>query len=591
MASFFAGGARPDAVNGDIWHKSAPSAVRKAAAHGNLPRSWDAWSKHLSERVRPVHPDDLFPAGESSLHWGLPTEWRVHSSAMIAPGSCCDGEEQRILGWLGEVAGGTLGVEYALDALTLSRRLPCLAERLSADTWFALLGHLIEAVGEAGSIDPQQQPLLAQLLAGELPLTLAYLFPELKPCRALAAEARHVLATGLADLLDGDGLLHGSHIALARPLLACWTRCRVLGKGMRRACFPAPVWRQYKHMVRHVLRFTRHDGSAMLAPAAPDGDEELLKTAMALGGGTSNLRIAARAAAKAKNGKRGRSLDAALPEPAAQGEWAAAALLRTDWSRRAERLAVVYTGREVELELDTGKEVLLSGSWGFDVTRDGKPLTPTSEWDQVCWVTDDDIDYLELQIELDGGVRVQRQMALAREDRFLFLADAVLSGEPGRLEYRACLPLWPGVEFRPAEESREGYLEGTKRRALVLPLALAEWRSLWAPGELQATAAGLEATHAAKASCLYIPLFFDLNRHRFTRPYTWRRLTVAESLAAQPGDVAVGYRIAIGKEQWLIYRSLAANGNRTLLGHNLSTEALIARFDSTGEVESLIEVE
>jgi hypothetical protein len=76
-----------------------------------------------------------------------------------------------------------------------------------------------------------------------------------------------------------------------------------------------------------------------------------------------------------------------------------------------------------------------------------------------------------------------------------------------------------------------------------------------------------------------------------TRRLTWRKLTVAESLETQPDDVAVGYRVQIGKEQWLIYRSLVEPANRTLLGHNLSTEALVARFDRTGEVEPLVEVE
>ena len=55
--------------------------------------------------------------------------------------------------------------------------------------------------------------------------------------------------------------------------------------------------------------------------------------------------------------------------------------------------------------------------------------------------------------------------------------------------------------------------------------------------------------------------------------------------------MAVGYRVAIGKKQWLIYRSLARPANRSLLGHNLESETLVARFDRRGEVESLIEIE
>ena len=32
-------------------------------------------------------------------------------------------------------------------------------------------------------------------------------------------------------------------------------------------------------------------------------------------------------------------------------------------------------------------------------------------------------------------------------------------------------------------------------------------------------------------------------------------------------------------------------GNRTLLGHNLATESLIARFGKDGEVTSIVEIE
>lgn len=90
---------------------------------------------------------------------------------------------------------------------------------------------------------------------------------------------------------------------------------------------------------------------------------------------------------------------------------------------------------------------------------------------------------------------------------------------------------------------------------------------------------------------LFTPLWFDLDPRRAGRPLTWRRLTVAESREAQPADAAVGFRVAVGKRQWLVYRSLAAAANRTVLGHNLSTETLVARFHKDGRVEKLVEVE
>jgi len=67
---------------------------------------------------------------------------------------------------------------------------------------------------------------------------------------------------------------------------------------------------------------------------------------------------------------------------------------------------------------------------------------------------------------------------------------------------------------------------------------------------------------------------------------------VAQSLEIQPHDVAVGYRAQCGKDQWLIYRSLVEPANRTLLGQNLSSECLVARFLAPeGEIDELLEIE
>jgi hypothetical protein len=246
----------------------------------------------------------------------------------------------------------------------------------------------------------------------------------------------------------------------------------------------------------------------------------------------------------------------------------------------------------VRTEFCSDREVLWSGEWRCEIRRNGQVLSPESDWEEVCWVSDEDVDYLELEIELADGVAVQRQMLLAREDRFLLLADAVLGDEPGKLEYRGWLPLGPQVAWEQSRQTREGFLvaEG-KPAALVLPLALPEWRADGRGGTFEWTKEGLQLTQAAQGRSMYAPLFIDLHPRRMTRRLTWRKLTVAESLETQPDDVAVGYRVQIGKEQWLIYRSLVEPANRTLLGHNLSTEALVARFDRSGEVEALVEVE
>ena len=130
------------------------------------------------------------------------------------------------------------------------------------------------------------------------------------------------------------------------------------------------------------------------------------------------------------------------------------------------------------MELSSGRDLLWSGIWTCEVRRNGELLVPhaDAEWDEVCWTSTEDADYLELEIALPQGIRVQRQIVLAREDRFLFLADAVLGTETAALEYRGTLPLGTDVSFDPSTETREGYLVGGKPRGLAFPLALRERR-------------------------------------------------------------------------------------------------------------------
>jgi len=588
-----------------VWHKSAPRDVRRAFAASNDSDGWIAWKRHLATRQRPVALAKLLPGGSDPLGWALPDgllslpvpSWLERAGRLAAQRPSPDPALQSdVILWLGESAGRATGPACALETLASARALPRLAAVLTAETWWALLDYLLSAVADTGAIEPDEDPLTHQLLGGELALTLAYLLPEVGPCRKLKSAARRLLSGGLIDLLDGQGLPHAKHLAVMRPLLACWTRCRAMGERLG-GCFTAPAAAQYEWLVRQTLRLTRHDGTHVFSGGSIGSpDTELIKAALRFDDDDEDRRIAALVSPRSKKNGSRRATETDLPEPANHSEWAATAVLRPQWARTGERLTVVYPGQSLQLELACAKDVIFSGDWDLEVRVDGKRAAPSSDWDEVCWISDEDVDYLELEIDLGDRVRLQRQMLLAREDGFLLLADAVLGQEvsgatPGRIEYRGRLPLCPGVSFRGADETREGFLAGSKRRAAVLPLALPEWRSERGVGELTYADPGLELRQTSEGRCLYAPLFFDLDRRRQTRRLTWRQLTVAQSLEVQPADVAVGYRVAIGDDQWLIYRSLAEKANRTLLGHNLSTEMLVAQFDESGEVEPLIEIE
>ena len=58
-----------------------------------------------------------------------------------------------------------------------------------------------------------------------------------------------------------------------------------------------------------------------------------------------------------------------------------------------------------------------------------------------------------------------------------------------------------------------------------------------------------------------------------------------------PPEDAVGYRVQVGKQQWLLYRSLSDPAIRTVLGQNLMHDLYVARLYGEDKVDSLIEIE
>jgi len=263
--------------------------------------------------------------------------------------------------------------------------------------------------------------------------------------------------------------------------------------------------------------------------------------------------------------------------------------------RRGEgpSLIVEHSGGEVRTALSCNGETLWSGPWEIEIRSGGRRVAPPARWDEVRWLSDDGVRCLELDGEFGAGFRVQRLFVLSWKERFALLADAIFAPSTAELDYCSRLPLGESIHFAAEKESWEGFLASRGRRALALPLGLPEWRTAPAAGALVETAPfrALELRRAARGRALWAPMFIDLDVRRFRRERTWRTLTVAENLRALPPDVAVGYRVAVGSRQWLIYRSLAAKANRSVLGHNLSSEMLVARFERKGHVELIMEIE
>jgi hypothetical protein len=129
------------------------------------------------------------------------------------------------------------------------------------------------------------------------------------------------------------------------------------------------------------------------------------------------------------------------------------------------------------------------------------------------------------------------------------------------------------------------------RCATIVPPALPEWRSEYRHAEFSADGDNAVLQQAAHGRSLFAPLWIDLDPKRAKRPITWRRLTVAENLEIVGRDIAAAYRIQAGREQWLVYRSLAPAGNRSVLGFNTLSSFVVARILPCGLTEEILAID
>lgn len=570
--------------------------TKKASKLKPSPDQWGRWTAYLAKRTVPVSLSKLIAVKRAvPLLWAIPKDFRGSETSELLktlqkleepkgakPSAIATLLEQ----WLEAAATRKPDEPFALETLAWCHALPNLAKLLPASPWLQLVDTLVSISSDAAKSDLSLAPLAQQLLAGELPLTLSYLLPEIAACKELAGTSRDVLSNGITELLDGEGAPHAKHLEVSSALFACWTRCLYLGRTMKRHCFTKDAQTQYEWLVRQMLRLCRNDGSQVLTNN--ESCPALFEAALLVAGDTDDDAIAdcVLPGRKPPSELRGK-----LPKPAMHSEWAEIAVLRRSWDRSGDQLMVRYSDRNCELELNSGKQTVFSGVCNPELTIDGTRLEAEQDWEEICWQSDRDLDYLELELKFNDNWKVQRQIMLTRDDRFLIIADAVLGDSVADISHQFTLPLATGISFAPAEESREGFLCGRKLIAAVLPLQLPEWRAERDAGSLEQTSDGLQLRQCQHGQRLFAPLFIDLKPKRFGRQLTWRRLTVARQLEILPPDVAVGYRIQTGKRQWLVYRSLTAPASRSVLGQHFSAEFVLGRLPANGELEQLIEIE
>lgn len=583
---------------------------------------WAELQRRVSRRITRRNLTALWPeSGEDGapLRWGaatasgeLPPE--VTALSKIAAGrkpprgfEATEAAER----FVESVGQASLPTAHLAEAVAWAYALPELAVAspplISEREWWDVLGAL-RSLRAAASEQAAGESVERLVAAGEIGAVIAWRLADLPSCEALRVPSGEAILDWYNASGDAVAAAVGDGGRWARLALASALRTRRLAARQNRrvgtkrsgAAHDLAVW---------VTALTRADGTSVLqggGRAVDDVSRNGLLATAAVECGETAVRMAVEATLGQSRSRGRLAWKAELPEPAWFDEEARLAVMLPEWDVRRGRVAVDYSRSTTRIEVSGGKRPLLLGDWTVQIRRDDQPVRALGGWSDVCWYSDDDVHYLELEQRLDAGLKVQRQIMLLRDDECLMLADAVIGGDGGeRIEYVGHLPLVASAHVEEERETRELVIVDGKRRALVMPLGLNEWRVGPSPGSFRPVdvvsdgraepteAEGLRLeTRITGPGRLYAALWFDLDRKRICKERTWRQLTIAESLRILEPHEAAGYRIQSGDDQWLVYRSLSGQRNRTLLGKNLVSDFFCGRFDeSDGFVEELIAVD
>jgi hypothetical protein len=519
-------------------------------------------------------------------HWTIHAPLRLQR--LLAPSDATDNNDLRRDARL-----------FGLESVAIAWLFPALAEQISSELCESTLAVLLEMS------DAQKLPSDCEVCAGlwqmELPLTLSAWLPgEIFPS-SLQIQALDLLKAQIEELTDGNGLIVHDQVSNFGALLAGWTRIWRLEKFIADLMAGAPLRDRFRYAFQQHLRMLGHDGSPLLSVAKPVSiPTAMVSTWLQLGQDAEERRIAELTCPSGTDFssiKGPRLKDSRLSDAADYSAWGRVAVLRSRWKRKSDKLAVAFGQAGMQIELNV-KRSWLAGTIATQIHDNGQPLSLGERWEEICWQSDEDMIYLELQNELsDNRGLLQRQVAIARKDRLCLIADAVLleptAAREGthRLAHRWTLPLASGIRFEAAAETREGWLTDGKNRLSFLPVSMPEWRVQHSHGRLEPSETAIGMTFELPASRLFQAVLIDLDARRSSKPLSWSPLTVGENLQKVPVDQAMAVRVQLNREQFLMYRSLTAPASRTFVGQNVYADFYWGRFQPNGTAESMIMIE
>ncbi|MBS0202834.1 MAG: hypothetical protein JSS49_08050 [Planctomycetes bacterium] len=597
------------------WERGADAAMRTAATAGDVNAFVAAWQQRVRKTggqtpafsatilwSQAAFPDEaeLVPLLEEAA--GVPS--KPHKGPRRTANKTTRNFAQRVESLVYALTGEPQTVQTANAAFALAASMELLANaegRLrNQQVWRLWRYSLIQAIHLTRNLPTEVDPTLPAdielLERGEIPYVAGLVFEGIVGASQLVKTGKKALARELVDSTDTDGTPHADLVERLPLWLAPLIRVTRIARGFNVRLWTRDQEELLKSVVERAIPLCRPDGRAALSNGLKLQPLPVLNAAAEtcglaeLGSVGSYLRSVKRVV-DGKSPARPRN-DGVISMPSNQSDFARFALLRSDWTVQADSVALAHHRRFPQLDVTASGRPLIHGDWTIHLAIGGSAVELADEWSCVCWQSDPDADYIELQMQGPGKLRVERIVMLSRTQRFLLLADSISGVPKSRIQYQSQLPLGENVQPKQDTATREIQLSMKGFRARAFPLALPQDRIMSTPHEFTGVDGHLTLNQVAEGEGLFAPVLLDWDPGRSRGAAQWRSLTVTEDGRVIGGDIAAGHRLKINDLQLLIFRSLKSTGHsRAVLGHHTWNETVVARVDKKGDVDPILSVE
>jgi|GEM_PF-4469369 len=444
-----------------------------------------------------------------------------------------------------------------------------------AEGWRQRLLDDMVAILDNDSSVSQEDPALWLMTQVEIPLALSAIVSlDQGAVQRMALPAAEQLEEWIGNKVDDEGCLPGRLAGSIAEVTLSVLRSAGLMSALKMELSPRAAGR-LDWMIRQLMLALGAKGRVAFSEKRIRLDPGLARLLLRSSPDKSDHRLIHRqfgtGSAKAEK----------LPDCCHYSEAQGYGILRSDWDRGA-RIAVACDGQDMELE--AGRQTLLiRGALETLWSINGKPVVwDDPSWTLNCWHEDKDVQYLELELCNEQGLKFQRQILLLVQDEVMLIGDALMGVDKNRIDYHLVIPVANGIEPQQETDTREIYLRNDRILALAMPLTMGEWQRDHTDNRFSAVDGAIQMNQSAMGRSMYAAVAFDLKPGRALKPRTWRQLSVGENLEQVPSDIAVAARFLVGRDQWVCYRNLSVVGNRTFMGCNVYHDFYIGRFDNKG---------